>query len=264
MLFLQQAQNHLQSIHPLWDNAFFYLFIATVIILGISLIIFNKIFKKKSFDLKLTQQQHIARIDNIRKENIKTLENIRVEMLRKEEERSHQWMESEKEALHVLNGVSNLLDLTDRVQKIEFNNFNEGLKAIRREIINEKKLIKKLKISDERYQLLFNNSIIGIAYHEVIYDKNGKPCDFRYVAVNQAFEDLTGFNKEDVIGKTMLELLPELEISWIANFGSVAMTGTPMIFENYSKELNKTYKVTAYSTEPNKLISIFMVIGETQ
>ena len=72
--------------------------------------------------------------------------------------------------------------------------------------------------------------------------ETGKPIDYRYIAVNQAFEELTGLNKDEVIGKTVLEILPELEPTWINNFGHVAMTGTPMCFENYSKELNKTYK----------------------
>jgi hypothetical protein len=73
----------------------------------------------KTTELKLMQQQHTAKIDNVRKEQSETLEKLRVEMLKREEERTRQWMESEKETLHVLNGVSNLLDLSEKLDKSE-------------------------------------------------------------------------------------------------------------------------------------------------
>ena len=80
--------------------------------------------------MKLVQQQHVARVDVVRKENSDKLESLRVEMLKREEERSRQWMESEKETLHVLNGVSNLLELSDKVDKAEFKKINKVLVAI--------------------------------------------------------------------------------------------------------------------------------------
>jgi hypothetical protein len=76
-----------------------------------------KVMKKKNAEIKLMQQQHTAKIDMLRKEHSDTLEKIRLEMLKREEERTRQWMESEKETLHVLNGVSTLLDLSDKLDK---------------------------------------------------------------------------------------------------------------------------------------------------
>ena len=74
---------------------------------------------QKSIEMKHIQQQHVAKVDIIRKEHSDTLEKIRVEMLKREEERSRQWIESEKETLHVLNGVSMLLDLSDKISRVE-------------------------------------------------------------------------------------------------------------------------------------------------
>lgn len=39
-------------------------------------------------------------------------------MLKREDERNRQWFESEKEALHVLNGISIVLDLYDKMDKV--------------------------------------------------------------------------------------------------------------------------------------------------
>jgi hypothetical protein len=127
-----------QNIHSIWENIFFYLFIVIILFFLISIFFHIKIFRKKNNEIKLLQQQNITRIDNIRKENSSVLDNLRVEMLKHENERIRQWMESEKETLHVLNGVSTLLELSDKVDKVEFKNIREALNVI-------EKLIKDLK-----------------------------------------------------------------------------------------------------------------------
>jgi hypothetical protein len=42
-------------------------------------------------------------------------------MLRREDEKNRLWESSEKETLHVLAGVSNILDLTDKLNNAESN-----------------------------------------------------------------------------------------------------------------------------------------------
>jgi GTP-binding protein EngB required for normal cell division len=54
-------------------------------------------------------------------------------MLKREEERSRQWMESEKETLHVLNGVSNLLDLSEKIEGVRSEKILESLKEFNEE-----------------------------------------------------------------------------------------------------------------------------------
>jgi hypothetical protein len=99
----------------IWYNVFFYLFIGQLILfLFLGFYVINVI-RKKNLDVKLIQQQHSAKIDNIRKEHSITLENIRIEMLKREEERTRQWAESEKETLQVLSGISTFLDLTEKI-----------------------------------------------------------------------------------------------------------------------------------------------------
>jgi len=244
--------------HPIWGNVFFYLLIGSILLFFGMLMILLRVLKSKSADIKLLQQQHVARVDVIRKENSDKLENLRVEMLKREEERSRQWMESEKETLHVLNGVSNLLELSDKVDKAEFKKINVALEAIETKIIAEKKLMSELQKSEKKYRQLFENTIVAISYHEMIFDEKGKPCDYRFLDVNSAFEKITGL--VGVIGKTCLEVIPDVEPYWIEIFGEVAMTGNPITFENYNKSTGKNYRVTAYCPEPNKFIAISVEI----
>lgn len=120
--------------HSIWGNVFFYLFIVVCAILFVGGTIVMKAMRKRTNEMKLLQQQHVARVDNIRKEHSNNLEGLRIEMLKLEEERTRQWMESEKETLHVLNGVSNLLDLTDKIGRVDSEKILKKLDEIQTKI----------------------------------------------------------------------------------------------------------------------------------
>ena len=108
-----------------------------------------KSLKKKNDERKLLQQQYLARIDAVRKEYNEKSETIRQEMVKREEDRGRQWMESEKETLHVLNGVSSLLELSDKVDKNEFKKLGVALESIEKKIDDGKKLISKIEENNE-------------------------------------------------------------------------------------------------------------------
>lgn len=122
------------QIHPIWGDVFFYLLIIAVIGFVIYSLYVMKLMRKKSAEMKLMQQQHVAKVDIIRRENSDCLESLRIEMLKREEERVRQWMESEKETLHVLNGVSNLLDLTDKIGRVDSEKILKKLDEIQTKV----------------------------------------------------------------------------------------------------------------------------------
>ncbi|PKM56417.1 MAG: hypothetical protein CVU98_11380 [Firmicutes bacterium HGW-Firmicutes-3] len=105
----------------------------------------------------------------------------------------------------------------------------------------------KLLKSEEQYRLLTSEMQLGLALHEIIVDDQGKPTDYRFLSVNEAYEQLTGLKKEDVLGKTVLEVLPNLEHEWIDKYGEVALTGKSIQFESYAREIGKYYSVSSYS-----------------
>lgn len=100
-------------------DIFFYLFIITLFISIYVIKAYHAKIKIKNSEYILALQQYAARIDNIRKDHSDKSEKIRLEMLRREEDRTRQWIESEKETLHVLSGVSNLLDLSEKINRVE-------------------------------------------------------------------------------------------------------------------------------------------------
>ena len=129
--------------HPIWyNNVFFYLFILSLIAFSFITYKMMRGMKVRATELKLTQQQHVAKVDIIRKEHSDTLEKIRHEMLKREEERGRQWMESEKEVLHVLNGVTNVFEISEKFGRVESNKIIERLGDVETKIDNVEKIIK--------------------------------------------------------------------------------------------------------------------------
>ena len=112
------------------------------------------------------------------------------------------------------------------------------------------------------YQLLFREMMDGFALHEIILDQSGSPADYRYLSVNPAFERMTGLRARDLVGKTVLETLPETEQYWIKAYGQVALTGIPITFQNYSAALDKYFNVTAYRPAPMQFACVFSDITQ--
>ena len=125
------------------------------------------------------------------------------------------------------------------------------------DITEIKRIDRKLAESEKQYRDLFSTMEEGFAYHEIITDENGEPVDYRFLAVNPAFEKLTGLKADDIVGRTVMEILPETERFWIQRYGKVALTGKPDNFENYSQELDRWYSVAAHSPKTNCFSVLF-------
>jgi PAS domain S-box-containing protein len=97
----------------------------------------------------------------------------------------------------------------------------------------------------------------GFALHQIICDDEGEPVDYRFLEINPAFERLTGLSRDNVIGRTLLELMPQSEPHWIKTYGRVALTGQPTEFEEYSRELERYFRVRAFSPKRGKFGVIF-------
>lgn len=140
-----------------------------------------------------------------------------------------------------------------------------GSVHVARDITERKKVEEALKKSEEKYRSLFVNMLDGYAYHKMIFDDCGKPVDYVFLEINDAFERLLGLNRANVIGKRATEVLPGIEKDFadrISVYGKVAITGQPISFENYSESLQKWYSVSAYSPEKGYFVATFEDITE--
>lgn len=122
-----------------------------------------------------------------------------------------------------------------------------------------------LVLKEEIRQSVLENLINAYAYHRIITDEQGIPIDYEFIEANAAFERFTGLTREYILGKTLREILPDIEkddLNWIAHYGRVALTGEPVSFEQYSRVLQRWYLVQAYSFEMGYFAVVFMDISE--
>lgn len=117
-------------------------------------------------------------------------------------------------------------------------------------------------LNPDDYRHLLQNMPYGFALQEIICDWNNTPVNYKYIAANQAFQEITGLKIDQIIGKTALEILPDLEPEWIEVFGKVAITGESYRFESYTDSYGRYYEVLAFFTSPKRFALIFNDITE--
>ena len=102
----------------------------------------------------------------------------------------------------------------------------------------------------------------GFALHEIIVDDIGVPVNYRFLAVNPAFERITGLKAADIIGHTVFDIMPDTEMRWIETYGKVALNGDPVHLEDYSTTLQKHFEVTAYRPAPGQFACVIIDVTE--
>jgi PAS domain S-box-containing protein len=137
-----------------------------------------------------------------------------------------------------------------------------GLEGFLVDITDQKRAQKEVRKSEKNYSNLFTYMIDAFAVHEIILDQDGVPVDYRFLAVNPAFENMTGLKTRNLIGKTVLDVMPGTEDVWIKTYGHIALTGEPAHFEQYSQVLGRFYEITAYRPAPNQFACIFTDITD--
>jgi nitrogen fixation negative regulator NifL len=137
-----------------------------------------------------------------------------------------------------------------------------GIIVNSRDITDRKRVNEALHLSEERHRNLFSTMQDGFALAEIICDAHGKPCDFRYLEVNPAFEAILGVRQDQALGKTVREVFPEVEDDWIATYADVALTGKPVRFENYLRARDKHFLVTACCPKHGQFAAVFRDITE--
>jgi PAS domain S-box-containing protein len=120
-------------------------------------------------------------------------------------------------------------------------------------------------MKDLDYKKIIESSPIAYAYHKIVLDEDDNTCDYIFLDLNEKFEKLTGLKKENIINKKITEVLPEItdgDFDWISFYGELALNKGSAEFEQFSKPLNRWFKVKAVSPEKYYFITYFSDIEE--
>ena len=122
----------------------------------------------------------------------------------------------------------------------------------------------KLKDSKEKYRLLYENMREGIAVHELIYDENRNVIDYKITDVNQAFEEITGFQKGKVLEIHATKLHKTDTAPFIDIYKEVALNGVSQTFETYYPPMKKYFNISVFSTYKETFVTVFTDITESK
>ena len=109
-----------------------------------------------------------------------------------------------------------------------------------------------LRESEQRYRLLFQSLQEGFYLGEAIFDDRGECCDALYLDVNPAFERMMGQPRDQLVGKRVKELLPQIEPEWLEVFGKVTRTGEAVSHQAYSEVLRRHFEAFVFRPLPGR------------
>ena len=169
----------------------------------------------------------------------------------------------------IVGAIESIRDITDRKQaeddlqreSDQLASAYEELAASEEELAQNfdemQKSHARLERSERRFRQLFEAIFEGLALHEVMYDKDGTPTDYRLLAVNPSFERILGIDRATVRGKTSREVYGTAEPPFLDIYTRVVESGVPESFETFVPEMDKYFRISVYSPHMNQFVTIF-------
>ncbi len=115
-----------------------------------------------------------------------------------------------------------------------------------------------------KYRQLIENMPDAFAYYQVVLNNEHVPVNSIFLEVNKAYEAMMGLSRDQVIGKKVTEVYPDIKESpfdWIGAGARIAF-GETTRFEKHFERAGKWYGLTAYSDEPGYVAVVFRDITE--
>lgn len=134
-----------------------------------------------------------------------------------------------------------------------------GRKVILSMIYDEterKKAEEALRENEEKLSALFESMTEMVVLHDVVFDENGVPENYRITDCNNAYIKLIGIDKKEIIGKLATEAYEIEKPLYLDEFSRVALTGEPYDFESFFATINKHLTISVVSPGKNKFATI--------
>lgn len=151
----------------------------------------------------------------------------------------------------------------------EAGRFAGYLKIVRdrtemRRIAEERSRAERALVASElRWRTLFERMQEGFFVAEAVRDAGGAIGDLRFVEVNPAFATLTGITSDMALGRTFLEVVPELPKDLIATYARVIETGEAVEFDTTVPSLrSRWYEVRVRKTDGDQVAVMFVDVTQ--
>jgi PAS domain S-box-containing protein len=143
----------------------------------------------------------------------------------------------------------NMMEYYERdFDQIAMHDGRPGVVCYVRDVSEQVAIRHAIARSEAKYRALFESMDEGFCILQVLFDENGRACDYRYLETNPAFEKQTGL--ADAVGRTVRELVPDIEPFWFEIYGGVALSGEAVRFVDHAISMGRWFDVDAFRIGP--------------
>ena len=125
-----------------------------------------------------------------------------------------------------------------------------GVVLVFRDQTDERRYNYELKESRDKFLSLYNNMNEGVALHEVVFDSEDNPVNYKFIDVNPKYESILEIKRNEIVGKLANEVYGTSNPPYLDEFCNVAITKESIFFETYFPALDKYFEfsVVPWST----------------
>ncbi len=129
--------------------------------------------------------------------------------------------------------------------------------------VTERKLAEvALRESEAKLHALFLAMTEMVVLHEMIFDEEGNPANYRITDCNPAFTDITGISRESVLGRLASEIYGTEVPPYLKEYAQVVFSGEPYRYETYFPPMDKHFFISVVSPGKNRFATVTTDITE--
>ncbi len=127
-----------------------------------------------------------------------------------------------------------------------------------------KEIEKALRKTEMKFLALYSSMTEGVAFHDIIYDKDGNAIDYAITDVNPAFEEITGLPRDRAVGARASKLYGTGNPPYLDVYAKVVESREPTNFETYFPPMQKYFSVSCVCPSQGKFATVFRDITQSK
>lgn len=113
-------------------------------------------------------------------------------------------------------------------------------------------------LTTDLYHKIVVNSPFGFALHSLILDEDGREIDLVFREVNAAFEALTGYSRDELMGESALQLFKTTSPVLDETYHEQIFRKGDVMVDFYNPDTDSWYNVRSFRVESSMVVSLFV------